>query len=41
VRELEEKYGSGIGADLPAALAQAVRARYEFLDPVLPARVGA
>jgi hydroxymethylpyrimidine pyrophosphatase-like HAD family hydrolase len=41
VRELEEKYGSGIGADLPAALAQAVRARSEFLDPVLPARVGA
>jgi hydroxymethylpyrimidine pyrophosphatase-like HAD family hydrolase len=35
VRQLEQDYLSGTVADLPAALAQAVRSRYEFLEPVL------
>ena len=40
VRQLEQNYGAGADGDLPAALAQAVRARYEFLDPVLNAPSG-
>jgi hydroxymethylpyrimidine pyrophosphatase-like HAD family hydrolase len=40
IRNLEESYRSGArGADVPAELALAVRARYEFLDPVQPAKV--
>lgn len=34
VRLLERDHVSGTVADLPAALAQAVRSRYEFLEPV-------
>jgi hypothetical protein len=34
VRQLEQDYLSGTTGDLPAALAQAVRSRYEFLEPV-------
>jgi hypothetical protein len=39
VRELEEQYRSGSSRNVRAALAQAVRSRYEFLDPV-PSTVG-
>jgi hydroxymethylpyrimidine pyrophosphatase-like HAD family hydrolase len=35
VRQLERNYGAGAAADPSAALAQAVRSRYEFLEPVL------
>jgi hydroxymethylpyrimidine pyrophosphatase-like HAD family hydrolase len=45
MRQLEQEYVSGTTADLPAALAQAVRSRYEFLEPALgppvPANRGA
>ncbi len=35
VRQIEDDYRGGRAPDLPASLAQAVRARYEFLEPVL------
>jgi hypothetical protein len=35
VRQIEEDYLRYDGVDVPSALGQAVRARYEFLDPVL------
>jgi hydroxymethylpyrimidine pyrophosphatase-like HAD family hydrolase len=34
VRQIEQDYRSGTMRDLPDALAQAVRSRYEFLEPV-------
>lgn len=34
VRQIEQAHLSGTIGDLPAALAQAVRSRYEFLEPV-------
>jgi hydroxymethylpyrimidine pyrophosphatase-like HAD family hydrolase len=34
VRQIEQDYLSGTIDDLPVALAQAVRSRYEFLDPI-------